>query len=147
MPARVLLAVDLYDLPADLLPQAVSWATRLNARLDLFYAGRYETYTRFVHDPAVRRLLDAEAHKARDADRATLNKILSEVPEDCRGEAVLVDGDAVEGLLEAEAPYDAVLVGTHGRTGLARALLGSTAERIVRTSIRPVLVLRLTPPE
>jgi nucleotide-binding universal stress UspA family protein len=33
-----------------------------------------------------------------------------------------------------------IIVGTHGRRGLTRALLGSVAERLLRTSTRPVLV-------
>jgi nucleotide-binding universal stress UspA family protein len=37
---------------------------------------------------------------------------------------------------------DLVVIGTHGRTGLAHLLLGSVAERVVRTSTAPVLVIR-----
>jgi nucleotide-binding universal stress UspA family protein len=36
---------------------------------------------------------------------------------------------------------DIIVVGTHGRSGLARALLGSVAERVVRTAKHPVLVV------
>lgn len=40
-----------------------------------------------------------------------------------------------------EIEADVVIVGTHGRTGLSRALLGSVATRVVRTSTVPVLVV------
>ncbi len=36
---------------------------------------------------------------------------------------------------------DLIVIGTHGRTGVARALLGSVAERIVRTAPCPVLTV------
>jgi nucleotide-binding universal stress UspA family protein len=36
---------------------------------------------------------------------------------------------------------DVVVVGTHGRTGLSRTLLGSVAARVVRSSTVPVLVV------
>lgn len=36
---------------------------------------------------------------------------------------------------------DLVVVGTHGRTGLSRALMGSVAERVVRLSPVPVLTI------
>jgi nucleotide-binding universal stress UspA family protein len=36
---------------------------------------------------------------------------------------------------------DLVVVGTHGRTGVERVLLGSVAERVLRTATRPVLVV------
>jgi nucleotide-binding universal stress UspA family protein len=37
---------------------------------------------------------------------------------------------------------DLVVMGTHGRTGLEHALLGSVAERVVRKAICPVLIVR-----
>jgi nucleotide-binding universal stress UspA family protein len=42
---------------------------------------------------------------------------------------------------------DLVAVGTHGRTGLERYLLGSVTERLVRTSPVPVLTVRSTASE
>jgi nucleotide-binding universal stress UspA family protein len=36
---------------------------------------------------------------------------------------------------------DLIVIGTHGRRGLARALLGSVAEKVIRTSTRPVLAI------
>ena len=37
---------------------------------------------------------------------------------------------------------DLVVVGTHGRTGLARVALGSVAERVVALAPCPVLTVR-----
>lgn len=45
-------------------------------------------------------------------------------------------------LLHDEPVFDAVVVGSHGRTGLRRVLLGSVAEKIVRHADRPVIVAR-----
>jgi universal stress protein A len=44
--------------------------------------------------------------------------------------------------LEADHTFDLVVIGTHGRTGLGRVLLGSVAETVVRHSPCPVLVVR-----
>lgn len=44
--------------------------------------------------------------------------------------------------LAQDVDADLVAVGTHGRTGLQRLLLGSVAERVVRTAPCPVLVVR-----
>jgi len=37
---------------------------------------------------------------------------------------------------------DLIAMGTHGRTGLTHALMGSVAEKVVRLAPRPVLVTR-----
>jgi nucleotide-binding universal stress UspA family protein len=39
---------------------------------------------------------------------------------------------------------DLIVMGTHGRSGVDRWLLGSVAERVVRSSDVPVLTIRLT---
>jgi nucleotide-binding universal stress UspA family protein len=41
---------------------------------------------------------------------------------------------------------DLIVIGTHGRTGLKHALLGSVAERVVRSSPCPVLTFRPVEP-
>ena len=53
--------------------------------------------------------------------------------------------------LAREGAYDLIVIGTHGRTGLQHALLGSVAEKVVRKAPCPVLVARMadqtfTPP-
>jgi nucleotide-binding universal stress UspA family protein len=45
-----------------------------------------------------------------------------------------------------ELGVDLVIVGTHGRTGLSHLLMGSVAERVVRTSHVPVLTVPLDRP-
>lgn len=42
----------------------------------------------------------------------------------------------------AEMDVDLIVMSTHGRTGLERAYLGSTAERVVRHAVCPVLIVR-----
>jgi nucleotide-binding universal stress UspA family protein len=37
---------------------------------------------------------------------------------------------------------DVIVMGTHGRTGLSHMLLGSVAERVIRTAVCPVLTVR-----
>ena len=54
------------------------------------------------------------------------------------------DVTAVDGILQtaAQTHADLIVVGSHGRTGLARLLLGSVANKVVAESPVPVLVTR-----
>jgi universal stress protein A len=69
-------------------------------------------------------------------------------PEDPRikYEHKLVDGDPAEQIIKAAAGMDLIVLGTHGTTGLARLLMGSVAESVLRKAPCPVLTVR-TPPK
>lgn len=58
--------------------------------------------------------------------------------------SVLRRGRPWEEILAAAVDVDAdlIVIGTHGRRGLSRALLGSVAEKVVRVSPVPVLTVR-----
>jgi nucleotide-binding universal stress UspA family protein len=51
-------------------------------------------------------------------------------------------GTPVHSILEAARRASAVVISTHGRTGLGHLLLGSVAERVVQHSPVPVLTIR-----
>jgi nucleotide-binding universal stress UspA family protein len=56
--------------------------------------------------------------------------------------AVVELGDPAEIIVERAADYDLVVLGTHGRTGVARLVAGSVAEAVVRRAPCPVLTVR-----
>ena len=41
-----------------------------------------------------------------------------------------------------EVHYDLIVMGTHGRKGLSRLLMGSVAENVVRKATCPILTLK-----
>ncbi|HEX7004409.1 MAG TPA: universal stress protein [Trueperaceae bacterium] len=59
-------------------------------------------------------------------------------------ETVLVEkplAHPVDAILEAEEQHDLTVLGTHGRRGFSRIMLGSVAEGVLRRSSRPQLVI------
>ena len=62
------------------------------------------------------------------------------------GEVLMKTGDARDMIDEAakEVSADLIVMGTHGRRGVSRALLGSIAESVVRSAPCPVLTIRST---
>jgi nucleotide-binding universal stress UspA family protein len=61
-----------------------------------------------------------------------------------RVRTLLLDGTPADRIVRAARSYhaDVIVIGTHGRTGLARVFLGSVAERVVGTAPCPVLTVR-----
>lgn len=61
---------------------------------------------------------------------------------DCR--RIILVGDAGHEIANyaAESKAELIVLPSHGRTGISRLLIGSTAERVVRLAHCPVLVLR-----
>lgn len=60
-------------------------------------------------------------------------------------ETALEDGTPHQSILDyaKEAEMDLIVMGTHGRSGLDRYLLGSVTERVVRGADTPVLTVRV----
>ncbi len=79
-----------------------------------------------------------EAQARLDAEVARARSVTGDV------EGLLRQGDPRVTIPELASARDAglIVVGSHGRTGFPRALLGSVAETIVRTSKVPVVIVR-----
>jgi len=57
-------------------------------------------------------------------------------------EVSIVEGAPARKIVEASATHDLVVMGTLGRTGFSKLLLGSVAERVIRFARCPVLVVK-----
>jgi len=68
------------------------------------------------------------------------------VVEDVPVETSTVEGTPSREIVRfaAETPVDCIVMGTHGRGGIDRLLLGSVAERVVRTGPVPVVTVNVS---
>ena len=57
---------------------------------------------------------------------------------------IVESADAAEAIAQAAERFDAdaICLGSHGRSGLAKTLMGSVAQGVMAASKRPVLVVR-----
>jgi nucleotide-binding universal stress UspA family protein len=120
--------------------------------LDL--ARRVDAVVRLVHvveDPLAAGVWSSELYTAEIAGlqmnlvRNAEQRLLATVPSDDASTTTDVrTGPAAKQILEAAAEWqaDLIVMGTHGRTGLAHVLMGSVAEKVVRLAPCPVLTLR-----
>ena len=69
------------------------------------------------------------------------------VKETCEKEGILCEvligeGSPVKFIVESSKDFDLIVMGTLGRTGFSKLMMGSVAERVVRYSNCPVMVIR-----
>lgn len=121
--------------------QAVELARALGARLELVHV--WEIPVIAALDGAMM-LGPAQTARVTSELQAQLDAAVAR----CRESGIEVRGRLLEGMadrevvrLASEIGAELIVVGTHGRRGLTRMLLGSIADRIVRTSPVPVLVV------
>jgi nucleotide-binding universal stress UspA family protein len=88
-------------------------------------------------------LVPSDLDELRDAAKKQLDAVQPADPS-VRIERVFREGPAPGTILEAadEFKADLIVMGTHGRTGLKRLLLGSVAELVLRKAPCPVLTVR-----
>lgn len=144
---HILVPVDFSDGSVNALRLAVSMGRASGAKLTLLHVGVvphvYDTELSIVGvGPSV--FLDLSGQIATEHKHRLERLIASDVPSEMTTVAIVREGYAPDEILDVikEVHPDLVVMGTHGRTGLARALLGSVAERVIRQAEVPVLVTR-----
>lgn len=138
---RILCPIDFSDASRHALDHAV------------VIAGWYQARITALHVEQVPSLVMPPILAVADAPAASERRRLAEelmrswlAPAVARG--IQADVECVEGTPEhqivkraASLPADLVVIGTHGRTGFDRLLLGSTAEKVLRKAPCPVLTV------
>ena len=140
---RILTATD-FTAPSERAVQvATELATTFKASLTILHVfeyprGLYASTALYSGDLVEPMLEEAESRLSE-----LLGSISKQVPE---ASVRIRQGNPHEEILAVaiESRADLIVMGTHGRTGLARAVLGSVAEKVVRLSPVPVLTVRET---
>lgn len=83
--------------------------------------------------------LDSEANATAQQAAKLVGDIVSP-------EVVALEGQAADAILEyaKQSGCDLIVMGSHGRSGIPRAVLGSIAEQVLRHSTVPVMIIRWT---
>lgn len=142
---RILVAVDGSATSGRALQEAIKLAAG-KAQLRLIYV----TEEIYPLDTEGYAYIDYAA--LREAVRHTGERVLAQAAETTRrsgatAETALLEagGRRVADVVASEAqnwPADLIAIGTHGRSGLSRLLLGSVAEGVTRGASVPVLLVR-----
>ena len=141
---KILVPLDGSKVAEGVLPHAKDLAYSQGAELILLTVGANPAMDFAFSDPGL-------ARSAINEQEERSSKYISEVEDQLksagfRTSTVLRVGSVAEVILGVaeELGVDCIAMSTHGRTGPARWLLGSIAERVVHNSKVPVLLIRAT---
>ncbi|MDF2695310.1 MAG: UspA domain protein [Labilithrix sp.] len=142
---KILVPVDFSEPSDRALQVAIDLAKQYDATLTVLHA--FDVPPAYAGmDLAPMDLLSPMLEAAKKQLDATLVEVRGKIPS---ATVVMAQGVPWRAILEAieHKGIDLVIMGTHGRRGVGRALLGSVAEKIVRLSPAPVLTLRAGSPD
>lgn len=141
---KILFATDFSESSDNAFEYAQTMATAFNARLVIIHVINEPVDLRGFYVPHI------SFDKLEEEIRQGAEKMMRKFCETKLGgyadyESSVVSGIPYEEILKkADAEnVSLVVMGTHGRTGLDHVLFGSTAEKVVRKSPRPVMTVRL----
>lgn len=145
---KILCAVDFSDPSRNAMRAAAELARSAQATLVLMHVWQPPLWTT---DYGIELPNDA-LQEARGVEESTLAAWRAEARQLGVGEVTtkLVRGvpwDEIVGAARDDKAIDLIVLGTHGRTGLRRALIGSVAERVVRHAPCTAMVVGAREPE
>ncbi len=140
---KILCPVDFSDASRSALQVASELARRFDGEVTVFHAYPLPGYTlpEGTVLPATGMLQELAEQTDALLARWKAEAVADGAPRVSTGKAVGEPASEIVAAAE-DGSYDAIVVGTHGRTGLAHVLLGSVAERVVRRAPMPVVTVR-----
>jgi nucleotide-binding universal stress UspA family protein len=143
---KILVGTDYSEQAEAAVEQAANLARRLDAELILLHAGTVPEYRDDIPDSmkgAAARFEALLREQLKD-NRDKLEGLRERLGGTVKASHMVIDGFPDTGIVDAskEVGADLIVVGTHGRTGFKRFLMGSVAERVVRLSDTCVMVAR-----
>jgi nucleotide-binding universal stress UspA family protein len=138
---KILAPVDFTETSARALDYAVDLASTLGAAVTVVHVYAIPVYS--FPDGVIITPPDTATHLSETAQKQLDALVSSHKRRQPPISGVLLNGVAWEEIerFAKDRGMDLIVMGTHGRRGFARALLGSVAENVVRTSPVPVLLV------
>ncbi len=140
---KILAPLDFSECSYEALNYAASLASKYGAELCLLHVLEVPLYASAGVTPStLREVQKMSAEVEKDASKA-LDEAANRI-KDVQVSKLLWRGDPHMEIIRAakELSCDLIVMGTHGRTGLPHILLGSVAERVVRTAPCPVFSVK-----
>ena len=141
LPTNILVPVDLGDHTTEVLDYAIALAGRLDAKLHVLHVVPVPLLGSEIPISVTEAAVDdAIARRRQELDQLAAGYqgkwVFASV------ELKIGDPRTVIGLTASDLGIGLIVMGTHGRRGVSRLLIGSVAEQVVRAAHCPVLLVR-----
>lgn len=148
-PSRILVPVDLSEGSRSVVDYAVQLARPFGAAVHVVHAWEPPQYVApdlLVAAPGWNSLsLEQVAVETATKDLTALINSLEKPPVPLTSKVLVGEAGSTILDLAEQGKYDLIIMGTHGRRGLPRLLLGSVAQKVVSRAHCPVLTLHVAP--
>jgi nucleotide-binding universal stress UspA family protein len=123
---RIMVPLDGSDLAQSALPHALELGRALSATVLLFY----------VRDPRSGSVEAARRYLAFVRDQQAVPGVTVDI--------LVGEGPVAAAIIDAaqHEQVDLIVMATHGRSGMQRVVYGSVAEQVLRSSTKPILLVR-----
>jgi universal stress protein A len=142
---RILVPTDFSETADTALKYAKDLATKIGASLHLVHVYK-DPYAIAACAPEVPTTVPAEVRERalEEVRERLLERLDAAEEQQFRGTHGVVRGLTAPQIVDyaANQDIDLIVIGTHGRRGVAHLLLGSVAEHVIRTARCPVLTVR-----
>lgn len=137
---KILITVDDDPLAAHAAEVGVGLARSLNAEIALIHA----MDPSLIYSPEAGAVVDEISQHAQQDAARIMADFRARLPSGTSALQFIRQGRPGQEIVRAakEWPADLIVIGSHGRRGISRAVLGSVAEEVMRHAPCPVLVVR-----
>jgi len=119
--------------------RAVEFAKAVGGSITAIYVIDHTVFGNIPMDSSVTSVYDMMEKEGHEATRY-VKQLCEANGIECK--ELIVEGAPVKAIVNASSDYDVIVMGTLGRTGFAKLMMGSVAERVVRYAKCPVMVVR-----
>jgi nucleotide-binding universal stress UspA family protein len=140
---KILVATDFNELAAAALRFASTLARRARAEIVVLYADTFEPPPEFT-SAQIESVAQSIERSRRRAKEELERHAARNIPPGIRWSTIVADGTPASAILRfaGQQQVDLIAMGTHGRGGLQRLIVGSVADHVIRHAHIPVLTVR-----
>ena len=138
----LLVAVDFSGPSIEALKAAANLCSKLGAELKVVYVAKMDESEIMGANSDDSETTESKLLNTFESELATMTDHIAHHEITCSAQVVFGEPDIAIKKAAEESGVDMIVIGTHGRTGLAHLLMGSVAESVLQSTTLPVMCVR-----